>query len=395
MNNASDTKVNNTDARQLYIPFNSLDFTAYVKRLPVNKSLTKDIYLYGNDNLYPQKIKEIAARSNSLQTALETFSSFTYGQGFEGLKDLIVNEDGLTGPQFFKIICNEKAAIGFAVHCSFNRFGEITEFTPVNFEFVRRKLKTKDDKWKKYLISNNWENTHFINRADQLEVFAFSPEKAIEQINEVGFENYPGQLFYWHYSNDIYGLATYDSVQDDAQFESDAKLYGLSNVQNGFSISGIFKYPANTNTLLKNDNLKLKFENSKGPINAGRIFGIPFAPNDNIPSGLWEPIIMPNVDTMFSNQLENAKRNIYEKYKQPSIINGRSDSGMFNAQSMQDAFDFYNSVTEASRQELESALNKLFEFSIFNVPEKIEIIPLIFISNTKNQNDGNGSNNIN
>lgn len=383
-NNQDTLEKRTTDARQLYIPFNSQDFTAYVKRVPINKSLSKGIYLYGSDNLYPQKAKAIAARSNSLQTALSTLTRFTVGNGIDGFEDLILNDEGLSGSDFLDRLASDKSQIGFAVHCSFNRFGEITEFTPVNFEFVRRKIKTKEDKYPMFRISENWEKYYFWQETQYLDVFAFNPEAAIEQINEVGFDNYPGQLFYWHKSNDIYGLATYDSIQDDAQLESDAKLYSLSNVQNGFSVSGILKYYANVDSISKKDEFGNKLQQAKGPINAGRIISMPFVPQSTIPASLWENITLPNVDQMFTNQREEAKRNIYEKYQQPSIINGRSDSGMFNAQSMQDAFDFYNSITESDRKELEKALEKLFASSIFDV-QTFEIEPLTFITKESDQ----------
>lgn len=379
-----DTK-RTTDARQLYIPFNSQDFTAYVKRLPINQSIAKGIYLYGSDNLYPQKSKAIASRSNSLQTALGTLTRFTIGQGIESFQDLIVNNEGLKGPEFLTMLAEEKSQIGFAVHCSFNRFGEITEFTPINFEFVRKKIKENGEKWQMYQVSENWERYNMWQTGTIENFFVFNPEEAIKQINEVGFENYPGQIFYWHRSKDIYGLATYDSVQDDAQFESDAKLYSLSNVQNGFSLSGILKYYTNIDSVSKKDEFGNKLKNAKGPINAGRIMGVPFAPTTTIPASMWENTTQPNVDQMFANQKEEAKRNIYEKYQQPGIINGRSDSGMFNAQSMQDAFDFYNSITESDRKELESALAKLFEFSIFNI-DNFEINPLNFLNNQNKNN---------
>lgn len=393
LKNNEDVNIKDSDHRDPYYPVNSLDYTVYVERLNVNQSIAKGIYLYGTDNLYPQKVKAIAQRSNSLETALETLSQFTFGQGVEGVEDFQVNENGLTFYELLKHSIIEKSSIGFAIHCKYNRFGQIAEFTPINFEFVRKKVKTETDKYPTYILSNNWENSNFLNEFKSVEVYAFDPENAKTQIDEVGFENYTGQLFYWHRSNDIYGLAKYDSVLDDAQLEAESKLYSLSNTQNGFSVSGIFKYPVNIDSVNKKSEYAEKMKKTKSPINAGRILTVPYSPQSPPPSNLWESITLPNVDEMFVNQNENAKKNIYEKFQQPGIINGRSDSGMFNAQSMQDAFDFYNSKTEYDRKEVERAYNTLFEWSIFNVP-KIEIIPLSFLQITEESNkDGNAIDN--
>ena len=53
---------------------------------------------------------------------------------------------------------------------------------------------------------------------------------------------------------------------------------------------------------------------------------------------------------------------------------------MFNQQSMQDAFTFYNAITEQARQEIEMHLTILFSNSIFanEIKLPIQIQPLTY-----------------
>lgn len=375
------------DSREQFNMINSVDFVAFSERLPIYKSGFRDIYTYGIDNIYPNKIKEIAKRSNSLQTALTTKARFLRGAGFNGDKT-IVNEDGQTLFDVLRNIVDDKCLIGFAIHCTYNVFGHITELTPVDFTHVR-KIITEQNAPKLYRINNDWirfarNQFHVTEESEGFDCYEYDPTAVIEQMKIVGVENYTGQLFYYNPQNAIYPLATCDSVLDDAQSEAESKLYKLSNVQNGFSISGIMKLPFNIDqTKDKNAFLDKIRESGKSPKNAGRIITVTM-PNmseqDGAFSNLFEPISLPNVDAMFQNLQNDSKKNIYELYQQPVILNGRSDSGMFNQQSMQDAYNFYNSITEIERRDIERVLSDLIENSVFyDVPLPIEIKPASFM----------------
>ena len=64
-----------------------------------------------------------------------------------------------------------------------------------DFEFVR----VKDDETG-YYVSQNWENRNYTFGQEQKEkdfYYKFNPENALNEINEVGFDEYKGQLFYF------------------------------------------------------------------------------------------------------------------------------------------------------------------------------------------------------
>jgi len=416
---ASDTADN--DSRSAKVAVNSIDFVSHVKRLPVFRSAAQGIYLYGQDNNYPAKLKQLALRSNSLVTAINSQTKFLRGLGFPGAipgdfatgNAVEVNADGLTAGDLLTHFAKSKSEINTAIHVNYNALGEAVGFTPVPYEFIRRKLLLMTDHFEKFVISNIWdlENTpgnydfgaftvenfnEWVKKKElgfnynSLCVYAYDPDSVVvrEQISESGgIENYPGQLFYSNNSIQIYQKAFYDSVIDDAQTEAEAKIFSISNLQNMFASSGIFKYPGNLDTQLEFKKVKERMEQTAGAVNAGRFFTIPFNPGSPPTTPFFESIQQQNVDTMFVNQREDAKRNIYEFYQQPGLINGRSDNGMFNQQSMSDAFTFYNSVTEPLRQEIEKELTMLFSNSIIDIQLPIQIEPLNYKGKTTETNE--------
>jgi hypothetical protein len=91
---------------------------------------------------------------------------------------------------------------------------------------------------------------------------------------------------------------------------------------------------------------------------------------------------MQNIDKLYSDQKKDARENIKSLYTIPNALIGKDTEGNFATQKMQETFDFYNSVTEPLRQELEIELTTLFKNSVFasQITLPIEIEPLKYVS---------------
>jgi hypothetical protein len=403
-----------SDERPVANVYNSIDYIAHVNRLSVRRSYHGGIYHYGRDNNYPHKVIEIAKRSSTLDTARYTQAKFVAGLGFAGATsedvkrgtDIKVNNEGLSGYDFLKHLALEKATINIAIHVNYNMLGEAVEFTPVQYEFVRKKVKEEHENFDKFIITNIWhlddyQNALFgneINFATKnflkwvqerkmgyhfsgLECYAYNPDPIAvrEQIAECGgIDKYSGQLFYKKYTNDIYQLAVFDSVLDDAQLEAEIKLFSLASIQNGYSIGGILKHPMSIDNHTEFQRLKEKIQSMKGSINAGRILTMPYSSAENMPTNVFESTQYANIDRLFPLQKEEAKNNINEKYNIPKPIIGRDNTGNFATQDMEEAYALYNSTTKPIRTELEIDLTTIFDNSILNIKLPIEIQPLTF-----------------
>lgn len=414
------------DERKQTIQINSLDFLVSVDRLSIWPSTAHGIYHYGNDNNYPRKIIQSSERSSSLVTAKNKQAQFVQGLGFPGatandVKNdtaVVINSKGQTAYDLLKFCADQKANINIAIHVNYNVLGEAVEFNLVQYDFVRRKIPEKDDKFKKYIITNIWhlENDYsnhgyaskimefnkWVHKKETetsftaLECFDYNPDPLVvrEQIElSGGIENYPGQLFYMKRTEDVYQKAIYDSVADDFQFLAECKLGSLSNIQNGYSAGGIFKHFGNITGTNELNELKGKVNNVKGAVHTGRVIAIEIPQNAdmNVPTNLFEPTQMQNIDKLYIEQKKDANEAIKQLYSQPNALIGKDTEGNFATQKMQETFDFYNSITEPLRQELEIELTTLFKNSIFasQIQLPIDIIPLQYVSRTIIEEDEN------
>ena len=373
MNNGSTIENKNSN---LKVAVNSIQRTLFVERLYVNIAYPQDrIIPYDKDNLYPNKIKSIAQRSGSTSSAIDTLSGFLSGDGFTGMKT-IFNREGQTGWDILRHITDSRAMFGgFALHFNYNILGQIIEINPINFEFVRW---SKD--LTKYIVNPDWNRRN--RRKEEIEYMPFFPENVINEINKIGdISNYKGQIYYWiPNQKDYYNVCNWDSVLDDAQFEAEAKLYGLSCLQNDYSLAGIISYPKNISSENEIDELKENLISDVGAGNAGGIRVISAMPTEGMTNWKWfTPISRNNIDGLHTNQIERAKFNIYAGFRQPPILNGVATSGMFNQESFADAFHYYNSQTETERKEIEKELTKIFSYSAWSNLGEIQIIPKTFV----------------
>jgi hypothetical protein len=414
------------------LALNSIDFTRFIERLPVFQSKAIGIFHYGYDNNYPYKLRQLSYRSSSLITAIRTRKRFLVGQGFPGAtaKDvvngtqIIVNRNGLNAYDLLNHFGEEKSHVNVAIHVNYNALGEAVEFTPISYEFVRRKIPLKDDIFNKYIINNIWHMETEMYRSggyhynafteeefnkwshkklrngnyESLEVYEYNPDPVVvkEQIKmSGGIGNYPGQLFYkTNRINDIYSYAFYDSIGDDAQTEAETKLMSISNLQNGLAMSGFLKVPIALDTDEEKDQYQKEIRKLQGSINGGRFATIPVIPGQEI-TNLFEPVTFPNMDDMFNNQREYARENIFQVFQQAPILNGWEKAGMFNKESEMQAIDSYNARTEPDRNDIEIDLTMLFSNSIIDVPQlPIEIKPIEYVSSENNTNTENDEQNI-
>lgn len=415
-----DTSSDDNDERKPQIQVNSLDFLVSVDRLAIFRSNAQGIYLYGGDNNYPRKIMQSADRSSSLVTVRNKQAQFVQGLGFPGATAMdvkndtavVINSKGQTAYDLLKFCADQKSNINIAIQVNYNVLGEAVELNLIQYDFVRRKMPRHGEKFTRHIITNIWhlENDYtgygfaakliefnkWVEKKENelsfiaLEIFDYNPDPLVvrEQIElSGGIDKYPGQLFYKKRTEDVYQKAVYDSVADDFQFLAETKLGSLSNIQNGYSAGGIFKYFANSTSTKELDAIRGKVRNTSGAKNTGRIIAVevPKSADMRAPVNMFEPTEMQNIDKIYEGQKKDARESIQQLYTIPNPILAKDTEGNFATQKMQEAFDFYNSVTEPLRQELEIELTTLFKNSIFadQMTLPIEIEPLQFVSRTK------------
>jgi len=284
-----------------------------------------------------------------------------------------------------------KSQLGFSLHFNFNIQGVISEINIIDFEDLRVSKKNT------ILYCDDWANPYVKNT---VEYNLFNPNNVISEIKEAGgIENYKGQVLYWTGTNKIYPLASFDAALDSGQYQAENELFKLRNIQNDFSGSGALTYPMNLDSTEEWNDVKEKIKmNGIGADNASRVFLFPKNMGTGDSGGnqkVWESFERKGVDKLFETQNKEAKETIFSVLRQPQILGGVNPGGGWpNAEEIQDAFIYYNSIVEQDRKEVEKVLSKVFEYSIWGIKEVL-IMPKMLIKNEGDGQEDDNSNELN
>jgi len=183
--------------------FKTITKDPIIKRLPSRRDRTDDIQTYDVDNLYPQRMEEIARTSPITKSCIRVFSKFIEGKGFEdeNINRIKINRRGTTVRDLLRVGSKSWAHNqGFATHFNYNMLGEIAEITPLFFKYVRMGIADRLGRIKTLAFSPNWEQDpeKIRKEVQHFPVFDPSPDTVLSQIEKAeGIQNYPGQILYF------------------------------------------------------------------------------------------------------------------------------------------------------------------------------------------------------
>lgn len=328
-----------------------------IKRLPQQIDRTKGITTYDLDNLYPQKVEEIKARSPLTNSSVNVLTDFINGDGWSENSETRLNEEGQNSNDVLLELSQDFSTFqGFALHFNFNVFGRITEVNPVAFTFCRFGEPDEFGRHHDIKVSNNWEKDSKKlpqgNTQTVLTFPVFNPKNIFKEFMLFGgVENHPGQILYWTPQRDIYPRCSFDAVLDAAQTDSEILLFELSNIQNGFLGSTVFRYPSTFESEAEKRELQKEISQLKGAYNANAIM-LTEVPED-FAGTLIEPIPALNNDTLFQQTGNHVRDVIVQNFAMPPALLGvMPESGVFTQQAIEDSYIYYNLRTRNMRNVL-------------------------------------------
>jgi hypothetical protein len=349
----------------------SLQREPYVKRLDVVIDRTFGIQTYGvaGDNLYPQRADEVRNRSFTLKSAVDRITDFIKGQGFEdqNLANLIFNSDGMTGNDVLDLVAQDKSPfVGLALHISYNLNYKVAEVTPIDFMYCRLGFPDYSGNVCDIKYHVNWEQDYrktldMRRDPETYPVFNPNPEVVKAQMEQVGWQNYKGQIFYWTPKPGVYPKARFDAVFDNAQAQSEIGVAELAGIQNKFSAQHIFKFPGKFETDEKKREIQLGLSEFQGAEGTNSMMLV------EDPSGearqLVESIQMQNTDKMYEFTSKDVRNAIRETLAVPAPILGQlPESGMFNQEQIRDSYDYMNVMTSGDRDQIARVFQKIMQF---------------------------------
>ena len=227
----------------------------------------KEWVMYGDDNLYPQKLIELYQSSAIHHTAINAKLSGIIGEGFKVYGETIVNEKGQSLNEVFKNITMDYLIYGgYAVNLVWNRKGDrVAEMYHVPFANLRSGKEDDNDEVHEYFYSSDWKNTR---KYKPVTYPAYDPK------NNKG-ENASQILYCKDYSvgTTVYPLPEYQAAVNDVDLDARISRYHNANISNGLSPSLMINFRNGIPSNEERQMIVRDIENTySGETNAGRFF---------------------------------------------------------------------------------------------------------------------------
>jgi hypothetical protein len=355
---------------------------------------TLGIQTFGEKNDYPQQVMEIVGASVTGSSSVDVFSKFISGQGFNdpAFFNLEVNSRGETNDVLLQLAASDFAMFnGFALHVNYNANGRITQISHAPFETVR--LGVLNDKGVCETVAIHWDwgrrMTHLRkwSKEDIVLIDLFNPDVRVIEAQAKkagGWGLYKGQVLYFSGNRaNNYPLPKYDAALTDMSAEEGIANISYRNAREGFLLSGMFidildwQNPENQKQIEENEKALHDFQ---GDEKTGSIAYSCVNSKDDIPTFI--PFGGKNYDKEYTVTREKVKNDIGRSFNQPPILRAEDVGGNFGADAIRHAYNYYNSVTEVERLQVERVFARLFKYWHGAQFNDFSIVPLSYKTST-------------
>ena len=376
------------------------------RRLDANYSYALDIQTYGDDNLYPQTLRDIISASSTGSECSDRFADFIEGNGFnnELFSGYVVNRKGQTADDIHALVCKDVSLYnGMALHVNYNVYGEIVELHHIPFENCR--LLEEDDNGyvAKIAVHPDWtgKKTHkgkairvTKENIDYIDVFNPVKEVVLAQIESAGgIEYYKGQVLWVSMAgNNIYPVGKGDRVVTEMSTDEGLANVKYRNVRNNFLPSGMVITKKGTHTTFDengkevedasgNDSFSDMLVQLQGDTNSNKLLDVTLESDEEKPE--FVPIVTQNYDKEFTVTDASVVERIYSAYGQEPWYCIRIGKVGFSGDILEDAFEYYNSIVSKQQRLIERAFERLFRYwyEVANPSNDYSVQPLKYVRN--------------
>ena len=355
------------------------------------------IQTFGDRNDYPQQVMEIVGASGTGAACVDTLSKFISGQGFTDPEfyRLEVNGQGVTNDVLLNLVAYDFAMFnGFALHLNYSAGGRITEIHHVPFEQVR--LGAPDDDGNCTSAALHWDwgrrmtNLRRWSKDDIERIDLFNPDmQAINvQVRAAGgWAHYKGQVLYYSGNRaNNYPLPKYDAVLTDMSTEEGIANISYRNARHNFLMAGMLvdildASESENQNALTGKNL-LQFQ---GDAEACKLMYVQVASEKQIPQVI--DFSSKNYDKEYTVTHKKIKDDIGRAFGLPPILRGEDVGNNFGADAIRNAYDYFNSVTENERLQIERVFARIYGYWHGKQYGDLSIIPLSYKTSTPGVKD--------
>lgn len=370
------------------------------KRVEYPSIASLGILAYGDSNLYPQEIKNLAGSSDSATSCLNRYTDFIEGWGFADVKfaETLLNKKGETADTLAALIAGDIANFsGFALHVNYNLLGKIVEIQHVPFENCRLCEPDENGEISKIAVHPDWtgktkragkylrvtrENIDYIN--------IFNPENVLREIEECGgIAAYGGQILWVSAAGrQTYPVPRHDSIIPQMSAEEGLANIATLNTRNNFLPSGFLLVKKSVDTVHNEQEgvqqeapaagIGETIKQIKSDENTSSIAVLEFENDEDIPKFI--NIKGNNYDKDFTVTASTATEKIYAAFSQEVFYRIRSGSMGFSTEIMSQAYEYYSTVTSRERRMIERVFDKIMKFWAGGIFNGFTVKPMEYVS---------------
>lgn len=362
-----------------------------------------NIQAFGNDNLYPQTLRNIIAASSTGSECSERFENFIEGNGFREIpfSEYVVNRKGDTNDDIHALICQDVADLdGLALHVNYNVLAEITEINYLPFENCRLLEEDNNGYVAQIAVHPDWTGKKTragrplrVDKAhiDFIDVFNPNRDVVLAQIEAAGgIENYKGQVLWISGAGrNIYPRSRADRVVTEMSTDEGLSNVKYRNVRCHFMPSGMIIIKKGQSVDADGEKIgddedsgfSDKIVQLQGDTHAGRMLEIEIGTDEEKPE--FVPLKTTNYDKEFTVTDASTVERIYSAYGQEPWYCIRIGKVGFSGQILEDAFEYYNSIVSKQQRMIERAFQKIFEhwYEVVNPSNDYSVEPLKYVRN--------------
>lgn len=370
------------------------------ERLDVNYIRQFGIQSYGEDNLYPQTLRQLVKGSSTGSECLERYADFIEGYGFRDVpfSEYIVNRKGDTMDDIHEAICKDVALYnGFSLHVNYNVNGDIVELHHVPFENCRLVDEDSNGYVGKIALHPDWSGRKVratkpvrVDKEHIDYIHVFNPRKdvVLAQIeHDGGIELYKGQILWVSGSGkNVYPVGKADRVATELSTDEGLANVKYRNVRNNFFPAGIMiTKRANQfergDRFTEDNDFQEVIKQMQGDTNASKILEVQIEGDEERPE--FVEMSSKNYDKEFTATESSVTERIYSAFGQEPWYCIRIGRIGFSGDILRDAFDYYNSLVTKQQRMIERVITRVFAhwYEVANTSGDYSVKPLIYVNN--------------
>lgn len=366
---------------------------------------------FGDDNLYPQTLRNIIAASSIGSECAERYANFIEGNGFKDIRfsEYVVNRKGDTVDDIHALVCPDVGYFdGMSLHINYNIFGEICELNYVPFENCRLLEEDSNGYVAKIAVHPDWSGKK--TRAgkplqvkkeniDFIDVFNPRKEVVLSQIEAAGgIEYYKGQILWLSGGGkNVYPRSRADRVVTEMSTDEGLANVKFRNVRCNFLSAGIVITKKgqsiageDSSGLNDNDGFSDMLGKLQGDTNSLKMLEVEISSDEEKPE--FVDLSSKNYDKEFSVTDASVVERIYSAYGQEPWYCIRIGKVGFSGNILEDAFEYYNSIVSKQQRMIERAFQKIFDgwYEVVNPSNDYSVEPLKYVRNAAVSNNSGG-----